>query len=151
MTVEIKSPTPDLEKDILTFIPVNYRYKRNESYYLEPYNMTLDPFTDRIDIFIKHNYVKIQLHFYNRVQCADVIVHKGGVYMRVILLFVACILLFINIIFTILEGFNYYHANYHLGAHSGRIRGASEPAAVVIDGMRYNVKWIIWEGDYVEE
>lgn len=79
MTVEIKSPTPDLEKDILTFIPVNYRYKRDESYYLEPYNMTLDPFTDRIDIFIKHNYVKIQLHFYNRVQCEDVIVHKGGI------------------------------------------------------------------------
>ena len=66
---------------------------------------------------------------------------------KTILLIVSIALLFINIILTILEGFNYYH----LGAHAGRIRGSSEPAAVVIDGMRYNVKWIIWEGDYVEE
>ena len=71
--------------------------------------------------------------------------------MRVILLFVACILLFINIIFTILEGFKYYHENYHAGPHAGRIRGALEPAAVVINGMSYNVKWIIWEGLYYEE
>lgn len=71
--------------------------------------------------------------------------------LKTILLIVSIALLFINIILTILEGFNYYHANYHLGAHAGRIRGASVPAAVVIDGMRYNVKWIIWEGDYVEE
>lgn len=70
---------------------------------------------------------------------------------KTILLIVSIALLFINIILTILEGFNYYHANYHLGEHAGRIRGASEPAAVVIDGMRYNVKWIIWEGDYVKE
>ena len=70
---------------------------------------------------------------------------------KIILLIVSIALLFINIIITILEGFNYYHANYHLGAHAGRIWGASEPAAVVIDGMRYNVKWIIWEGDYVKE
>lgn len=71
--------------------------------------------------------------------------------MRVILLFVACILLFINIIFTILEGFKYYHENYHVGPHAGSIQGALEPAAVVINGMHYNVKWVIWEGLYNEE
>lgn len=71
--------------------------------------------------------------------------------MRMILLSIACILLFINIIFTILEGFRYYHETYHVGAHAGRIRGASVPAAVEIDGIRYNVKWVIWEGLYNEE
>ena len=71
--------------------------------------------------------------------------------MRVILLFVACILLFINIIFTSLEGFKYYHENYHAGPHAGSIQGAFEPAAVVINGMHYNVKWVIWEGLYNEE
>ena len=71
--------------------------------------------------------------------------------MCVILLFIACSLLFINIIFTILEGFKYYHDNYHVGEHTGRIRGASVPAAVVINGMHYNVKWVIWEGLYNEE
>ena len=79
MIVEIKNPTPDLEKDILTFIPVNYRYRKGSSYYLEPYHMTKDPLTDRIDIFIKHSYIKIQLTFYNRIQCDNVIVHKGGI------------------------------------------------------------------------
>lgn len=75
--------------------------------------------------------------------------------MRMILLSIACILLFINIIFTILEGFKYYHDNYHdnyhVGAHAGRIQGALVPAAVVINGMSYNVKWVIWEGIYYEE
>lgn len=79
MLIEIKAPTPDLEKDILTFIPVNYRYKKNDSYYMETYHVTIDPFTDRVDIFIKHNYIKIQLIFYIRVQCSNVIVHKKGI------------------------------------------------------------------------
>lgn len=79
MIIEIKSPEPDLEKDILTFIPVNYRYKKNDSYYLVPSTVTLDPFTDRVVISIKHNYVIIQLTFYNRTQCADVIAYKGGI------------------------------------------------------------------------
>ena len=79
MIIEIKTPTPDLEKDILTFIPVNYRYKKNDSYYLEPSTVTLDPFTDRVVISIKHNYVIIQLTFYIHTQCNDVIAHKGGI------------------------------------------------------------------------
>lgn len=71
--------------------------------------------------------------------------------MQTIILTFAVIIITINLILTILEAYRYYHDNYHVGAHSGRIRGASDPAAVVIDGMRYNVKWIIWEGNYNEE
>ena len=79
MIIEIKSPTPDLEKDIITFIPVNYRYKKNDSYYIEPSTVTLDPFTDRVVISIEHHYIIIKLIFYIHTQCVDVIAHKGGI------------------------------------------------------------------------
>ena len=70
---------------------------------------------------------------------------------QIIALSVALIALILDLIFTILEALMYYHATYHVGAQPGRIRGASVPAAVVMGGMRYNVKWIIWEGIYYEE
>jgi len=68
---------------------------------------------------------------------------------RTILLFVAIILLIINIILTIKEALVYYPS----AAHPGRIRGAlvrgegKEKGKVVgwveIDGMRYSVEWHI--------
>jgi len=70
---------------------------------------------------------------------------------QIIALSVALIALILDLIFTIMEALMYYHVTYHVGAHPGRIRGASVPAAVVMGGMRYNVKWIIWEGIYYEE
>lgn len=70
---------------------------------------------------------------------------------QIIALSVSLIALILDLIFTIQEALMYYHATYHVGAHPGRIRGASVPAAVVMGGMRYNVKWIIWEGIYYEE
>ena len=70
---------------------------------------------------------------------------------QIIALSVALIALILDLIFTIMEALMYYHSTYHVGAHSGRIRGASVPAAVVMGGMRYNVKWIIWEGEILED
>jgi hypothetical protein len=70
---------------------------------------------------------------------------------QIIALTIALIALILDLIITILEALMYYHANYHVGAHPGRIRGASVPAAVVMGGMRYNVKWIILDGDFQED
>jgi hypothetical protein len=78
MIIEIKNPNPELEKDILTFIPVNYRYQKNLSYYIESQLMTIDPFTDFVNIIVKHHNVTIKLHYYNKTECFDTICHKGG-------------------------------------------------------------------------
>lgn len=78
MTIEIRKPNPDLEKDILTFIPVNYRYYKDGSYYIDSQLMTTDPFSDLVNITVKQQYITIKLHYYNRIDCADTICHKGG-------------------------------------------------------------------------
>ena len=78
MTIEIKKPNPDLEKDILTFIPVNYRYYKDGSYFIDSQFMTTDPFTDQVNITVKQHYISIKLHYYNKTDCIDTIVHKGG-------------------------------------------------------------------------
>lgn len=70
---------------------------------------------------------------------------------QIIALTIALIALILDLILTILEAYLYYHSTYHVGAHPGSIRGTSVPAAVVLGGMRYNVKWIIWEGDFQED
>ena len=81
---------------------------------------------------------------------------------KTILLLVATLLLFVNIILTILEAYNTYHELYSSSAHPGRIRGASEPISsgpegdmggsmsgervkgrIKIGGMWYNVEWLI--------
>lgn len=78
MTIEIKNPNPDLEKDILTFIPVNYRYYKDGSYFIDSQLMTTDPFSDLVNITVKQHYITIKLHYYNKIDCADTICHKGG-------------------------------------------------------------------------
>lgn len=78
MIIEIKQPTEELEKEILTFIPVNYRYYKDNSYFIDSQLMTIDPFTDFVTISVKKHYITIKLHFYNRTDCADTICHKGG-------------------------------------------------------------------------
>lgn len=70
---------------------------------------------------------------------------------QIIALSVALIALIVDLILTILEALMYYHATNHVGEHPGRIRGASVPAAVVMGGLRYNVKWIILDGDFQED
>lgn len=78
MNVEIINPSVDLEKDILTFIPVTNRAKSSSGYYIDTYHMTKDPFTDRIDIFIHTEHIKMDLHYINQVDCQNTLVHKGG-------------------------------------------------------------------------
>lgn len=77
---------------------------------------------------------------------------------KTVLLLVATVLLFVNIILTILEAYNTYHEIFSSAAHPGRIRGASEPIStgpegsmcsdrvkgrIKIGGMWYNVEWLI--------
>lgn len=81
---------------------------------------------------------------------------------KTVLLIIATALLFVNLILTILEAFNTYHALYPSAAHPGRIRGVSEPIStgpegkceasmcsdrvkgrIKIGGMWYNVEWLI--------
>lgn len=77
---------------------------------------------------------------------------------KTVLLIIATALLFVNLILTIVEAFNTYHALYPSAAHPGRIRGASEPIStgpegsmcgdrvkgrIKIGGMWYNVEWLI--------
>lgn len=69
---------------------------------------------------------------------------------RTILLIIACIILIINIILTILEARLYYYESFHpgriwgeSGAHKS-ISGRNEyPDRIHIRGMWYNVRWII--------
>lgn len=78
--------------------------------------------------------------------------------LKTVLLIIATALLFVNLILTIVEAFNTYHALYPSAAHPGRIRGASEPIStgpegsmcgdrvkgrIKIGGMWYNVEWLI--------
>lgn len=78
--------------------------------------------------------------------------------MKTILLIVAIAILVINIILTILEAIHEYRCIFSCGAHSGRNRGISElictgPEAgmsgdmkkgrIKINGMHYNVEWLI--------
>lgn len=85
---------------------------------------------------------------------------------KTVLLLVATVLLFVNIILTILEAFHTYHELYSSTAHPGRIRGASDPIStgpegegegecdtsmssgkvkgrIKLCGMWYNVEWLI--------
>lgn len=69
---------------------------------------------------------------------------------RTILLIIACIILIINIILTILEARIYYYESFHQGFIRGEsgahksISGRDEyPDRIRICGMWYNVKWII--------
>ena len=77
---------------------------------------------------------------------------------KTVLLIIATALLLVNLILTIVEAFNTYHALYPSTAHPGRIRGASEPIStgpegsmcsdrvkgrIKIGGMWYNVEWLI--------
>lgn len=81
---------------------------------------------------------------------------------KTVLLLVATVLLFVNIILTILEAYNTYHELYSSTAHPGRIRGASDPIStgpegecevsrssekvkgrIKLGGMWYNVEWLI--------
>lgn len=71
-----------------------------------------------------------------------------------ILLLIAAIILLINLILTIHEAYTYYKSTYSFTAHPGRIRGASDPGPgkddfVEVKGMRYNVSWIIKEGEFL--
>ena len=75
-----------------------------------------------------------------------------------ILLIVAIVILIVNIILTIVESILYYHAYFPSAEHPGRIRGASEPGPegmcsgwIEIDGMRYNVKWLIIGRERIEK
>ena len=79
MTIEIINPSDQLEKDILTFIPVTNRFKSDSGYYIETYHITQDPFTDRIDIFIHTEHIKMDIHFIDHIDCDRVLVHKGGI------------------------------------------------------------------------
>ena len=81
---------------------------------------------------------------------------------KTVLLLIATVLLFVNIILTILEAYNTYHEIFSSSAHPGRIRGASEPritgpegegkvsrssekvkGRIKLGGMWYNVEWLI--------
>ena len=81
---------------------------------------------------------------------------------KTVLLLIATVLLFVNIILTILEAYNTYHEIFSSSAHPGRIRGASEPIStgpegegevsrssekvkgrIKLGGMWYNVEWLI--------
>ena len=77
---------------------------------------------------------------------------------KTVLLLIATVLLFVNIILTIIEAFNTYHEIFSSSAHPGRIRGASEPirtgpegsmcgdrvkGRIKIGGLWYNVEWLI--------
>lgn len=81
---------------------------------------------------------------------------------RTVLLLIATVLLFVNIILTIIEAFNTYHEILSSSAHPGRIRGASDPIStgpegggevsrnsekvkgrIKLGGMWYNVEWLI--------
>lgn len=77
---------------------------------------------------------------------------------KTVLLLIATVLLFVNIILTILEAYNTYHEIYSSAAHPGRIRGASDPIStgpegsmssekvkgrIKLGGMWYNVEWLI--------
>lgn len=77
---------------------------------------------------------------------------------KTVLLLIATVLLFVNIILTILEAYNTYHELYTSTAHPGRIRGASDPIStgpegsmsrekvkgrIKLGGMWYNVEWLI--------
>lgn len=79
MNIEIINPSINLEKDILTFIPITHRFKTSTGYALDTYHVTHDPFTDRVDIFIHTQHIKMDLHFIDRVDCQHVVVHKGGI------------------------------------------------------------------------
>lgn len=79
-----------------------------------------------------------------------------------ILLLVAIVILSINIILTIIEALRYYHVYFPSAAHPGRIRGACVQGPgtggadkgsgwIEIDGMRYNVKWIIIGRETIED
>ena len=78
MTIEIKNPSSELQKDILTFIPVNYRYYKDGSFYIDSQYVTIDPFTDHVSIAVHRQYISIKLHFYQKIDCEIVIAHKGG-------------------------------------------------------------------------
>ena len=69
---------------------------------------------------------------------------------RTILLIIACIILIINIILTILEARIYYYESFHPGriwGESGAHKSISGrdvyPDRIRICGMWYSVKWII--------
>lgn len=79
MIIEIKKPVQELEKEILTFIPVTHRYYKDGSYYINSHNMTIDPFTDYVTISVKQRYISIKLHFYFGIDCEEVICRKGGI------------------------------------------------------------------------
>lgn len=79
MNIEIINPSVNLEKDILTFIPITHRFKTTTGYALDTYHVTQDPFTDRVDIFIHTQHIKMDLHFITLVDCHDVVIHKGGI------------------------------------------------------------------------
>lgn len=79
MSIEIINPTPDLEKTILTFIPVTHRFKTDRGYAIESYHATMDPFSDRVDIFIKTAHIKLDLNYRDREDCDSTVIHKGGI------------------------------------------------------------------------
>ena len=85
---------------------------------------------------------------------------------KTVLLLIATVLLFVNIILTILEAYNTYHELYSSTAHPGRIRGASDPIStgpegyvsnergqgkINLGGMWYNVEWYMLGRDYIYE
>ena len=74
------------------------------------------------------------------------------------LMIAAIIILIVNIILTIIEAYHYYHSSF--SQHSPSINPKSRPArerklsagddTVMIDGMRYNVRWILRNGKRTE-
>lgn len=79
MSIEIINPSPELEKTILTFIPVTHRFKTECGYAIESYHATMDPFSDRVDIFIKSPHIKLDLNYQDRIDNDSTIIHKGGI------------------------------------------------------------------------
>ena len=74
------------------------------------------------------------------------------------LLIIAIVTLTVNIILTIAESIERYHEYFPSAEHPGRIRGACVQGGVdkgsgwiEIEGMRYNVKWIIIGRESVED
>lgn len=64
----------------------------------------------------------------------------------ILFLLIALLALIIVFTLTIIDAINLFHELYSSRAHSGRIRGesgANNAGRVCIDGMWYNVEWII--------
>lgn len=77
---------------------------------------------------------------------------------NIVLTIVAIVILTANLILTIAESLKYYHEYFPSAAHPGRIRGACVQGPedkgsgwIDIDGMRYNVKWIIIGREKIED